>query len=136
MLYLDTSALVKLVVVEDETAALRDCLAANRDAERFGSMLVRAELLRAVAPAGTAAQGAARRLLTGMYLVDVTRELLDAASGLRAATRLRTLDAIHLVTAMVAQDRLTALITYDARMAGAATELGLLVASPPGPGSK
>lgn len=98
-------------------------------------MLVRAELLRAVEPAGAAAQGVARRLLTGMHLVDVTRELLDAAGVLCATKRVRTLDAIHLVTAIVAQDRLNAVVTYDVRMAAVATEIGLLVAAPDEVGS-
>ncbi len=97
MLYLDTSALVKLVITDAESAELRSYLTANENAERFSSMLARAELLRAVAPAGAAAQGVARRVLAGLHLVDVTREILEAAGVLPATARLKTLDAIHLV---------------------------------------
>ena len=130
MIYLDTSALVKLVVREDETEALRLHLRTRRTLRPFSSMLAHAELLRAVQGAGAAAVSTGRLVLSGLDLVDVTREILEAAGSIRTEARLRTLDAIHLATAMAADDRLVEMIVYDDRLRSAAVELGLPTAAP------
>jgi uncharacterized protein len=130
MRYLDTSALVKLATLEPETPALRAHLARPPEVQHFASMLAHAELLRAVQPAGAEAVAAARRVLASVHLVDVTREILERAGTLRVPQLLRTLDAIHLATALVAQDRLEEIITYDHRLGAAAASLGLTVTAP------
>jgi uncharacterized protein len=129
MRYLDTSALVKLATAEPETPELRAHLS-RRAAEPFTSMLAHAELLRAVQPAGADAIAAARRVLSAVHLVDVTREILERAGTLRVPQRLRTLHAIHLATALAAEDRLEELLTYDRRLGQAAMALGLTVTAP------
>jgi predicted nucleic acid-binding protein len=130
MIYLHTSALVNLVVQEDETDALRLHLRTRRTLRPFSSMLAHAELLRAVQGAGPAAVSTGRQVLGGLDLVDVTREILEAAGTLRSEVRLGTLDAIHLATAMAADDRLVEMIVYDDRLRSAAVELGLPTAAP------
>jgi uncharacterized protein len=130
MRYLDTSALVKLATAEPETPDLRAHLSGRAEAEPFASMLAHAELLRAVQPAGADAIAAARRLLAAVHLVDVTREILERAATMRVPQRLRTLDAIHLATALAAEDRLEELVTYDRRLGLAATGLGIEVTAP------
>ena len=89
-----------------------------------------AELLRAVQGAGAAAASTGRQVHIGLDLVDVTREILEAAGSLRSEARLRTLGAIHLATAMAAGDRLVEMIVYDDRLRLAAAELGLPTAAP------
>jgi uncharacterized protein len=130
MLYLDTSALAKLVTLEAETNGLRAYLDARASSIRFASALAHAELLRAAHLVGDDAVATAREVLARLDLVDVSRELLERAGTLAAGQRLRTLDAIHVATASVAGDRLEALVTYDARMAQAAAALGLPIATP------
>jgi len=130
MIYLDTSALVKLVVREDETDALRLHLRPRRSLRPFSSMLAHAELLRAVQGAGAAAASTGRQVLSGLDLVDVTREILEAAGTLRGEARRRTPEAVHLATAMAAGDRLVEMIVYDDRLRSAAIELGLPTAAP------
>jgi uncharacterized protein len=130
VIYLDTSALVKLVVREAETEALRLHLRTRRALRPFSSMLAHAELLRAVQGTGAAAVSAGRSVLAGLDLVDVTREILEAAGSMRTQVRLRTLDAIHLATAMAADDRLVEMVVYDDRLRAAAAELGLPTAAP------
>lgn len=127
MLYLDSSALVKLVVRERESAALRAYLA--HDLERVTSSLSRIEVLRAVRPIGPAAVEVARRLLRRIHLVRLDDALLDAA-GLLEPILLRSLDAIHLSTAQLVAPELDAVVTYDRRMAQAATSLGFAVVAP------
>ena len=130
MLYLDASALAKLVTLEAETDRLRAYLDARASSIRFASALAHTELLRAAHLVGDDAVATAREVLARLDLVDVSRELLERAGTLAAGQRLRTLDAIHVATASVAGDRLEALVTYDTRMAQAAAALGLPIASP------
>lgn len=128
-IYLDTSALVKLIVAEDESQALKHFLDAHADDSSFSSALARTELIRAVAPNGTQAIAAARDLLNTLDTVMLTRQLLDDA-GTVLPLRLRSLDAIHLTAAWRAGDSLRSVITYDARMLSAAADLGISTASP------
>jgi predicted nucleic acid-binding protein len=128
-IYLDTSALVKLVVAEKESQSLRSFLIERTDNSLFSAALSRTELIRAVAPNGAQAIAAARQLLSGLDTVVLTRQLLDDAGTLQPL-RLRSLDAIHLVAAQRAGDKLRAVITYDVRMISAAADLGLATESP------
>ena len=129
-LYLDSSALVKLVQREAESDALRHYLQAHRSDVRVASELVRVEVVRSVLAGGPAAVSHARRQLARLYLVVIDRDVLDRAATLAPASLLRSLDAIHLATAQLVSAELRAILTYDARMAGAAGALGFEVASP------
>ncbi|MES1193902.1 MAG: type II toxin-antitoxin system VapC family toxin, partial [Solirubrobacterales bacterium] len=106
LLYLDTSALMKLVVDEDETPALRDELGRWGDGRFVTSALTGIELPRAVrraapAPEGNDALRAAAALLETVILVPISSEVITRAASLEPTT-LRSLDAIHLASAMVA----------------------------------
>lgn len=127
MVYLDSSALVKLVVREPESRALRAYL--RREPERLSCGLARTEVLRALRPLGPAAVEMARRLLRTIDLVRLDDTLLDAAGMLEPLT-LRSLDAIHLAAAQLVAPALRAVVTYDRRMADAAAALGFAVAAP------
>ena len=127
MVYLDSSALVKLVVTERESAALRRAL--RLDSARATCALARVEVVRAVRPHGAAAVARARQLLRTLDVVQLDDELLDAASMLDGGV-LRSLDAIHLAAAQMLAEDVTAVITYDQRMASAAAVMGLPVSAP------
>ena len=127
-LYLDSSAFVKLVVEEAETAALRSFLA-NRDARRVSSALLRTESLRTVRHLGPEALATVREGLRRVDLIGMDDRILDAA-GTLAPQVLRTLDAIHLATALAVGDDIEAIVTYDERMIEAARLLGLPTATP------
>jgi len=127
LLYLDTSALVKLVVREDETAAL---LAALAGAELVTSALARTEIARAVTRAGVGSrQARADQVLARTAQLVIDDGTLDRA-GTLLPPALRSLDAIHVAAALGLADRLDGLITYDVRMAAAARAHGLTVRSP------
>jgi uncharacterized protein len=128
-LYLDTSALVKLIVAEDESAQLSAYLRRFADDALFSAALARTELARAVAEGGHAAVTQARILLDSIETVTLSRTLLDDAAAL-PPPRLRSLDAIHLAAARRAGTSLREVVTYDARMAQAAMALGIPTASP------
>lgn len=125
--YLDSSALVKLVIPEPESGALRDEL--RRWPRRASSSLVRAELVRACRRVDEAAAALAREVLDGLSLISVSDELLDDASRVEPST-LRTLDSIHVATARLLGGALGAVVTYDDRLADAASRAGLPVLAP------
>jgi predicted nucleic acid-binding protein len=127
-LYLDSSAFVKLAVEEPETAALRGFLV-DVARRRVSSALLRTEALRAVRHLGAEALATVREGLRRIDLVGIDDRILDAAGTLEPGV-LRTLDAIHLATAMAVGDDLEAVVTYDERMVEAARLLGLSTATP------
>lgn len=129
-LYLDSSALVKLVQVEEESGSLRRYLRRHRADERVSSALSCVEVVRAVLAGGPPAVGKARRQLARVYLVPLDRALLDDAATLAPDRVLRSLDAIHLAAAARLQPDLRHVITYDHRMADAAAAVGLPVIAP------
>lgn len=132
LLYLDASAIIKLVLVEHESAAVRTAVARARLA---ASELVVTEVPRALARLRADAAEAARvrreeqRVLAGLDLVPLTRRLLSSAGRL-APPRLRTLDAVHVASALTLGSELDALVSYDRRQLDAAGRAGLAVTSP------
>lgn len=127
IVYLDSSAIVKLVVREPETAALRRFL--RRRNSLVSSALARAEVLRAVMPHGDKATKTAEAALGRLELLRINDRVLRAAGSLPPAG-LRTLDAIHLASALMLKDNLSHVVCYDERFADAARECGLSTAAP------
>jgi predicted nucleic acid-binding protein len=125
--YLDPSALVKLVVAEPETPALRSYL--RRRVLRASCALARVEVVRALRPQGPSAVARSLRLLERVNLIALDDILLETAAGLDAVS-LRSLDAIHLAAAQTLGEDLEGIVTYDARMAEAARELRMSVVAP------
>ena len=126
--YLDSSAFIKLVIEEPETAALKSSMAGRR-ARRVSSVLLRTEAVRSVRRHGPEALAAVREGLRRIDLVGIDDRILEAAGTLEPQV-LRTLDAIHLATAMAIGDDLEAIVTYDERMIEGARLLGLPTTSP------
>jgi predicted nucleic acid-binding protein len=126
--YLDTSALVKLVVAEPETDALRAWLA-DTDSEWVSSDLARTELMRAVRRSTPDRLVRAREVLDSLTLLAVTTSIFDAAGRLDPLV-LRTLDAVHLAAALDLGDDLEAIVTYDDRLAEAAGANGIATVAP------
>lgn len=126
--YLDTSALVKLVVAEAETEPLRGWLA-EADRDPVSSDVARTELLRGVRRAAPERLTDARSVLDAVTLVEVTTAIFEAAGRLEP-TVLRSLDALHVAAALDLGDDLDGLVTYDGRLANAAVSNGVSVLSP------
>lgn len=126
--YLDTSALVKLVVPEPETAALRDWLASHPQPP-VSCDLARTELLRAVGRVASDRVVMARLVLDSLVLTEVTAAIFEAAGRLDASG-LRSLDAVHLAAALDLGGDLDGIVTYDERLAEAARAYGVPVAAP------
>lgn len=129
MIYLDASALVKLVISEDETEALRAYLAERADLVRASSALVMVEVPRAVMRAQPTALLSAVQVASRVQKVVLTPQLLATAASLQPST-LRSLDAIHLASALCVRSELEAFVAYDSRLCQAATAAGLPIAHP------
>jgi len=126
VLYVDTSAFMKLVHEERESSALRDAVRGRR---LFSSELLLCEALRAAGRYGGVVVDAAERALNAVSLVPLSAELLRAA-GTLPPTKLQSLDALHLVTALRAGVHLEHLLTYDSRMQKCARSHGISVLAP------
>jgi predicted nucleic acid-binding protein len=129
LLYLDASALVKLVIREAESAALASVL--ETWPAQLSSIVATVEVPRAVkrASAGPQAAMRAERLVRQLGIVVLTPALADEAAAV-APEGLRALDAIHLASALSLGADLGALVTYDGRLAEAAEAAALDVLAP------
>ena len=129
MIYLDTSAFVKLIQGERETPALQGFLTEHPGTPLVSSALLVVETRRAILRQAPGQLARADLLLTRIDQVDITRAVLEAASRLPDPS-LRSLDAIHLATALQLGRDLEALVTYDSRLAAGAEHQRLPVVTP------
>lgn len=129
MIYLDSAALVKLVHAEPESAALRDWLDARAETAWISSVLTEVESFRALARYAPEAAARLPAVLDLIELVDPDPSVRIQAQSVRPAT-VRSLDAIHLGTALHVRHSLTSFITYDKRLLDAALAAGLPADAP------
>jgi predicted nucleic acid-binding protein len=129
VIYLDSSALVKLVFEEPESNALAQWLADRYETPKISSQLATIELIRACRRRDEEAVAEARVLLEGIDLVPLTGDLIEHAAAV-GPRELRSLDAIHLASARSIGEDVTALVAYDARLQTAAVAAGFQVAAP------
>ena len=129
MIYFDTSALVKLVFEEAESVALGEWLTVRADVPKVSSDLSIIELLRTCRRVDEGSVENAQLLLAGIDLLPMDRVIVEKAASL-VPTELRSLDAIHLASALSVKAYLTALVAYDSRLCAAAAEAGIEVSSP------
>jgi predicted nucleic acid-binding protein len=122
--YFDASAVVKLSRIEQYSQALIDYLAES-PLEASTSIVAEVEVRRALRRAGTGGDQA----VTGFYLIALEEEIRLKAAQL-GSPLLRSLDAIHLATALAIGDNALEFITYDDRQAEAARDVGLKVVQP------
>jgi predicted nucleic acid-binding protein len=127
-IYLDTSALAKLVVSEPESAHLRQWLGERGPVPLVTNSIGVVELRRLAARISQEALSTAVRLVARISVVGVTPEALTLAAEI-PPTEVRTLDALHTASAALLSD-LQSVVTYDARMGTAAMAYGLPVAAP------
>ncbi len=129
MIYLDSSALLKLLFEEEESAALQSWLSERAATGAVSSELARVEVVRASRRLDQAVVPAARTLLAQLDLVPLRAAVLDRAAE-AGEPLLRTLDALHLASALSLGAGLSAFCAYDSRLAAAAEAAGLPLARP------
>ena len=126
--YLDTSALVKLVAPEPESDVLRQWLEARAEA-LVTSDLARTELFRAVRRVLPKSAPLARQVLDTLTVLRLETSVFEEAARLEPPG-LRSLDALHLAAALLLEDDLLGVVTYDERLAEATRLLGFFVLAP------
>jgi hypothetical protein len=130
MLYLDTSAVVKLIRREPETDALADWLDARQPTPWVSSTLVEVEMPRALRRTDSSLLTRVPAVIARIARYNID-DVVRAAAAAFPDPELRSLDAIHLATATVIfAHRLTAFVCYDQRLLSVAAAAGLPVQSP------
>lgn len=124
--YIDSSAVLKLVMWEAESAALIEWTSGRAV---IASDLVRTETLRAARRHSVEAVGQARHVLSSFVMLGLSSEVCERAAELDPLV-LRSLDAIHLACALQLAHELDGIVTYDDRLAEASTLLGVPVVAP------
>jgi predicted nucleic acid-binding protein len=129
MIYLDSCAVIKLIVDEPDSPALEAHLESSEDTW-VSSEIVVVEVHRALHRLQLRAQA---KEISNLLLGDLTLlgvgKILTAASDLEGQ-HLRSLDALHLATAVSLKPQLHEFVTYDKRLAEAAADAGFIVTSP------
>jgi len=129
VIYLDSSALVKLALAAPESAALARWLGERADQPLVSSATCRAEVPRAIWQAEPGALPRSYRLIKRIARVALTAEVLDTSATL-PPQELDAAQAIHLASALALRRDLAAFVSYDDRLLAAAREAGLEVAMP------
>lgn len=129
MIYLDSSALLKLLFEEDESEALEQWLVSGDGLPKVSSQLSTVELIRACRRIDETVVPNARQLLAGIDLVPITAAIIERASTVSNPV-VRSLDAIHLASAMSLGTELSGFVVYDLRLQSAAEAERLQVVAP------
>lgn len=129
MIYVDTSALVKLVRPEDDSPALEKYLDGHADNGLVSSVLVAIETRRTLLRHDPQLLPRADLLLTRVGLVSISDAIVESASRLPDGS-LRSLDAIHLATALLLAGEISVLLSYDQRLCAAAKNHSIETVSP------
>jgi len=124
--YADSSAILKLLILEKESADLTDFI----DFTIKSSVLTRVEVIRVLYKIAPEKIDRAQIILAGIDLTPLNPAILSMAENFAPAITLKSLDALHVATAIFLDKSVEGVITYDKAMIKNAKELGIKVASP------
>ena len=124
--YADSSAILKLLIVEKESAALTNFI----DFTIKSSVLTRVEIIRVLHKIAPEKIDRAQIILAGIDLTPLNPAILSMAENFAPSITLKSLDALHIATAIFLDKSVEGVITYDKAMIKNAKELRIKVASP------
>ena len=124
--YVDSSALLKLLIVEKESVDLIDFI----DFTIMSSVVTRVEVIRTLQKIAPEKVAEAQILLTGIDLTPVNSSILSVAENFSPSISLQSLGAIHVATVIFLDKSVEGLVTYDKAMIKNAKEFGIKVVSP------
>ena len=124
--FLDSSAIIKLIVEESESKSLRSFLPTSIVASRIS----RLEVLRNINRIEQKKLDRAREKMNGLSYVEINEHVLKNAEEIALALEIKSLDAIQAGSALFIKDLITGVISYDKNLNGALTRLGIKVISP------
>ena len=126
--YIDASAFVKLFAIEPESEAIATAMDTEWS-NLVASEILAVEAFRAAVRIGGDAPSAASHFLRRVVLLPLSSEVRERACRI-GTPELRALDAIHLATALSQDAQVSAIFTYDKRLAQASSDVGLPVLAP------
>ena len=129
MIYLDSSALVKLAIAEPESAGLLRWLGEHPNLVRVSSELTQLEVIRLIWHAQPTALPEGYLVTSRVAGIELNDEVIQRAVTVRPRS-LRSSHAIQIASALTIRQELTAFVAYDKRLLAAARDAGLPVASP------
>ena len=115
-----------MIIEEKESKALRKALSGKL----LTSTLARLEVLRSLDRIDSELDKTGRARLSEVSMIEINRSVMLIAENFRGIPHLRTLDSIHLASALSIRQEITAVVTYDKQMVLAASHLGLETISP------
>ena len=124
--YLDTSAFLKLLAEENDSAAMREWAVLHDSL--WSSQLLRTEAVRAASHLGISDDDVETALESVSLILPSVATFYTA--GHLAPHSLRSLDALHLATALEMGDDLEGIVAYDERLITASRDASLVVVSP------
>ena len=124
--YADSSAILKLLIVERESVDLTDFI----DFTLKSSVLTRVEIIRVLHKIAPEKIAQAQEILVGIDLTPLNPAILSAAENFAPAITLKSLDALHVASVIFLGAAVEGLITYDKATIKNAKELGITVVSP------
>lgn len=124
--YADSSALLKLLIVEKESTALSDFI----NFTIKSSVLTRVEIIRTLHKISPEKIADAQIILDGIDLTPVNPAILSVAENFSTSITLKSLDALHIATVIFLNKSVDGVITYDKAMIKNAEKLGIKAASP------
>ena len=127
--YIDTSALIKLFVIEKESKNLQKYFSSKKP-KLVSSALIETEVARTLFRLQREYGREAQEILDSVVLFDVTKSILADSTNLLPQSNLRAIDSIHIATCNMLKSGVAGLISYDKRMMSAASQLGITVFSP------
>lgn len=129
MIYVDTSALLRLIKTDEPGSEAVQHFLAEHDAELVSSALLTVEARRGVLRLRPEGIPKVDLLLGEIEQIGISDAVIESAGRL-PDPMLRSLDAIHLATALLIREDVEALLTYDVRLREAAQAHGLATAAP------
>lgn len=129
MIYVDSSALLKLLRSEPETGEFHAWLADQRDVPLVSSLLAKVEVMQAARRYRDQLLGEPEPLLATVNLIPLRTEIAETACRI-GDPPLRSLDALHLASALSVRGELSAFCAYDHRLRSAAAAVGLPTTAP------
>ena len=124
--YLDTSAILKLIILEKESLALRAFIGK----ENITSSYTRLEVARTLKEYSPGVHKTAGLVLKTLALVPIDAALISRAQLIIETSELKAPDALHVASALQSAPLIAGIITYDDRMADTASRLGVRVEAP------
>jgi predicted nucleic acid-binding protein len=124
--YLDSSAVLKLLINEKESVALAGFI----DFQVTSSALTRVEVIRTLHKIAPEKVEEAKVILKGFDVIPINTAVLNIAESFDSSITLRSLDALHVATVIFLEKTVNGLISYDKAMIVNAKQLGIATISP------